>query len=178
MPSGRYTLMYSCEKYEHLHVHVWPVISVRQLCTHVMLHLAVSSDQPWLFRTHTYQNAYNASNHLHTERWVSPVAVYITANVSGGHLNPAVTFATCLTGHTSWAKGGLYVIAQVLGGIFGSLMGVSHPWHIFGYTCADVCILQSMSSLYVNLHQICTKIAPDLHQICSMFQVFLSSVSP
>lgn len=52
-------------------------------------------------------------------------AVYITANVSGGHLNPAVTFATCLTGHTSWAKGGLYVIAQILGGIFGSLLGVS-----------------------------------------------------
>ena len=51
--------------------------------------------------------------------------VYITANVSGGHLNPAVTFATCLTGHTSWAKGGLYVIAQVLGGVFGSLLGVS-----------------------------------------------------
>lgn len=52
-------------------------------------------------------------------------AVYITANVSGGHLNPAVTFATCLTGHTSWAKGGLYVIAQIFGGIFGSLLGVS-----------------------------------------------------
>ena len=51
-------------------------------------------------------------------------AVYITANVSGGHLNPAVTFATCLTGHTSWNRGGLYMIAQVLGGIFGSLMGV------------------------------------------------------
>lgn len=57
------------------------------------------------------------------------VVVYITANVSGGHLNPAVTFATCLTGHTSWAKGGLYVIAQVLGGIFGSLMGVSQLFH-------------------------------------------------
>ena len=54
------------------------------------------------------------------------VVVYITANVSGGHLNPAVTFATCLTGHTSWAKGALYVVAQVLGGVFGSLMGVSH----------------------------------------------------
>ena len=52
-------------------------------------------------------------------------AVYITAHVSGGHLNPAVTFATCLTGHTSWNRGALYVIAQVGGGIFGSLMGVS-----------------------------------------------------
>lgn len=70
-------------------------------------------------------------------------AVYITANVSGGHLNPAVTFATCLTGHTSWAKGGLYVIAQILGGIFGSLLGVSKLlsfaclWSYTMPTCLD-----------------------------------------
>ena len=51
-------------------------------------------------------------------------AVYCTANVSGGHLNPAVTFATCLTGHTSWGKGLLYAIAQVLGGVFGALFEV------------------------------------------------------
>ncbi len=66
---------------------------------------------------------------------ISLVAVYITANVSGGHLNPAVTFATCLTGHTSWAKGGLYVIAQVMGGIFGSLMGVSQLAHLWLHLC-------------------------------------------
>lgn len=50
--------------------------------------------------------------------------MYCTANVSGGHLNPAVTFATCLTGHTSWGKGLLYAIAQVLGGVFGALFEV------------------------------------------------------
>ena len=52
------------------------------------------------------------------------VAVYATCNVSGGHLNPAVSFAQCLTGHTSWSKGGVYTIAQVLGGIFGALVEV------------------------------------------------------
>ena len=49
-------------------------------------------------------------------------AVYATANVSGGHLNPAVTFATCLTGHMSWPRGGLYCVAQLLGAIFGALV--------------------------------------------------------
>ncbi|KAK9849026.1 hypothetical protein WJX84_004736 [Apatococcus fuscideae] len=50
------------------------------------------------------------------------ILVYATANVSGGHLNPAVTLATCLTGHTSWSKGGLYCLAQLLGAIFGALI--------------------------------------------------------
>ena len=40
------------------------------------------------------------------------------------HLNPAVTFAQCLTGHSSWVRGGLYVLAQVLGAIFGALFQV------------------------------------------------------
>ncbi|KAK9831439.1 hypothetical protein WJX81_004683 [Elliptochloris bilobata] len=50
------------------------------------------------------------------------IAIYATANVSGGHLNPAVTFATCLTGHLSWPRGGLYCAAQLLGAIFGALV--------------------------------------------------------
>lgn len=52
------------------------------------------------------------------------VLVYATAHVSGGHLNPAVTFAQCLTGHSSWKRGGLYVVAQLLGGIWGALVQV------------------------------------------------------
>lgn len=55
------------------------------------------------------------------------IAVYATANVSGGHLNPSVTFANCLTGHMSWSKGGVYVVAQFLGSIFGALVEVTTP---------------------------------------------------
>ena len=40
------------------------------------------------------------------------------------HLNPAVTFAQCLTGHSTWTRGGLYVLAQILGAIFGALFQV------------------------------------------------------
>lgn len=48
------------------------------------------------------------------------VLVYISANVSGGHLNPAVTVATLCTGHTSLSRGLAYIVAQVLGAIVGS----------------------------------------------------------
>ena len=50
--------------------------------------------------------------------------VYATAHISGGHVNPAVTWATCLTGHLDWARGGLYMAAQLLGAIFGALVEV------------------------------------------------------
>ena len=40
--------------------------------------------------------------------------MYGTAQVSGGHIHPAVTLATILTGHMHWTRGALYVAAQVL----------------------------------------------------------------
>ncbi|MEW5315282.1 MAG: hypothetical protein WDW38_006723 [Sanguina aurantia] len=48
--------------------------------------------------------------------------VYTFANVSGAHINPAVTFALICTGHMIWWKGLLYIIAQILGAIFGALI--------------------------------------------------------
>lgn len=41
------------------------------------------------------------------------IAVYAFANVSGGHLNPAVSFALICTGHMKWWKGLMYMVAQV-----------------------------------------------------------------
>jgi hypothetical protein len=55
------------------------------------------------------------------------LAVYATANVSGGHVNPAVTLGNCLTGHMSWGRGGLYAAVQMLGAIFGTLIEVTVP---------------------------------------------------
>lgn len=51
-------------------------------------------------------------------------AVYITANISGGHLNPAVTLATIVTGHISFLKGLAYIFVQICGACFGMLMVV------------------------------------------------------
>eukprot|EP00743_Colponemidia_sp_Colp-15_P000209 GILK01000243.1.p1 GENE.GILK01000243.1~~GILK01000243.1.p1 ORF type:complete len:307 (+),score=55.41 GILK01000243.1:52-921(+) len=53
--------------------------------------------------------------------FVSTAVIYSFADISGAHFNPAVTFATVVTGKTSWAKGGLYVAAQILGSIAASI---------------------------------------------------------
>jgi hypothetical protein len=39
--------------------------------------------------------------------------VYAFANISGAHLNPAVSFALMCTGHMKWWKGLLYITVQV-----------------------------------------------------------------
>lgn len=43
------------------------------------------------------------------------VAVAVGANISGGHVNPAVTFGAFVGGHITLLKGILYWIAQLLG---------------------------------------------------------------
>lgn len=50
------------------------------------------------------------------------ILVYATKHVSGGHLNPALTLGTVVTGHMDWVKGLAYIISQVLGAIVGALL--------------------------------------------------------
>ena len=47
--------------------------------------------------------------------------VLITAfgPVSGAHFNPAVTVAMALRGLIGWGEGGLFILAQILGGVLG-----------------------------------------------------------
>ncbi|XP_068954251.1 aquaporin-9 [Petaurus breviceps papuanus] len=53
------------------------------------------------------------------------MAVYVAGGVSGGHINPAVSFAMCLYGRMKWYKFPFYMAAQFLGaflaaaGLFG-----------------------------------------------------------
>ena len=46
--------------------------------------------------------------------------VSATANISGGHINPAVTLAVCIAGKISPIRGGMYVIAQLAGAVIGA----------------------------------------------------------
>ncbi|XP_036122487.1 aquaporin-9 isoform X1 [Molossus molossus] len=48
------------------------------------------------------------------------MAIYVTGGVSGGHINPAVSFALCLFGRMKWFKLPFYVGAQFLGAFIGS----------------------------------------------------------
>lgn len=50
------------------------------------------------------------------------VAVSVGANISGGHVNPAVTFGAFIGGNISLFRGLLYIIAQLLGSTVASLL--------------------------------------------------------
>ena len=58
------------------------------------------------------------------------VAVYISANISGGHVNPAVTFGMAVGGHISVPMAIFYWISQLLASVmacfFLKLTTVSH----------------------------------------------------
>jgi glycerol uptake facilitator-like aquaporin len=47
------------------------------------------------------------------------VLILIFGPLSGAHFNPAVTLAFALRGELPWAVGGLYIVAQIAGGIAG-----------------------------------------------------------
>jgi glycerol uptake facilitator protein len=49
------------------------------------------------------------------------VAVFITASASGAHLNPAITISLAFK-NGSWGNVPLYILAQLLGAMFGSLL--------------------------------------------------------
>ncbi|KAI4975991.1 probable aquaporin PIP2-7 [Hordeum vulgare subsp. vulgare] len=63
------------------------------------------------------------------------VLVYSTSGVSGGHINPAVTFALFIAGKVTLVRSVLYVVAQCLGAVVGVgiVKGImKHPYDDFG----------------------------------------------
>ncbi|KAH7657824.1 Major intrinsic protein [Dioscorea alata] len=65
------------------------------------------------------------------------VAVAIGANISGGHVNPAVTFGLALGGHITILTGIFYWIAQLVGAVVGAFLikfstGLETPVHGLG----------------------------------------------
>lgn len=49
-------------------------------------------------------------------------AVFVAANISGGHVNPAVTFGMAVGGHISIPMTILYWISQMLGSVMACLL--------------------------------------------------------
>jgi len=49
-------------------------------------------------------------------------AVVITSEISGAHINPAVTVALAVTSKLAWARVPVYLAAQFLGGAFGAFL--------------------------------------------------------
>jgi aquaporin TIP len=48
--------------------------------------------------------------------------VAMTAGISGGHINPAVTFAIAITGRMKLGPGVVYIGAQLIGAVLGALL--------------------------------------------------------
>jgi glycerol uptake facilitator protein len=49
-------------------------------------------------------------------------AVYAVGDISGAHLNPAVTLGLALSGQFGWEKVGGYIVAQILGAFSGAVI--------------------------------------------------------
>ncbi|KAJ8459815.1 hypothetical protein OPV22_032741 [Ensete ventricosum] len=65
------------------------------------------------------------------------VAVSVGANISGGHVNPAVTFGLALGGQITILTGIFYWVAQLLGAVIGAFLvkfatGLDTPTHGLG----------------------------------------------
>ncbi|CAB1418814.1 unnamed protein product [Pleuronectes platessa] len=52
--------------------------------------------------------------------FAATLGILVCGQVSGGHLNPAVTFALCLLGREPWKKFPMYFLFQTIGAFFGS----------------------------------------------------------
>ncbi len=50
------------------------------------------------------------------------VIVSATMSISGGHMNPAVTFAIALAGKIDWRSAAAYVVAQLVGAVLGAAL--------------------------------------------------------
>jgi MIP family channel proteins len=83
------------------------------------------------------------------------VLIGATTAISGGHLNPAVTFALVITGKTKLTVGVIYVAAQLLGAVVGVFLldlvvvnSVSDPSHL-GATTLNGAALESTGAAVV-----------------------------
>ncbi|WP_335990905.1 MIP/aquaporin family protein [Glycomyces sp. MUSA5-2] len=47
---------------------------------------------------------------------------YVSAGVSGAHLNPAVTIGLAITGGTEWSQVPLYIVSQMVGAMLGAAL--------------------------------------------------------
>lgn len=56
------------------------------------------------------------------------ILAYTMGPISGGHANPAVSFAKALNKEISWKEFGIYVGGQVVGALFGSLLLAMVMW--------------------------------------------------
>jgi aquaglyceroporin related protein len=58
------------------------------------------------------------------------LAVLFTGDVSGGHLNPAITIALAAFGKFPWRKVPLYLLAQIVGAFLGGVIAQANYYEL------------------------------------------------
>jgi aquaglyceroporin related protein len=57
------------------------------------------------------------------------LAVWISAGISGGHVNPAITLVLATRRKFPWKKVPVYIFAQVMGGVIGAALSYAQYFH-------------------------------------------------
>lgn len=65
-------------------------------------------------------------------------AAYITAGISGAHLNPAVTLGLAVQGNVPWDQVAVYVVSQMVGAILGAILAWAAYYGQFQAHMADL----------------------------------------
>lgn len=95
------------------------------------------------------------------------VLIYCTAELSGGVLNPAVALALMVGGELPWMKGVLYIIAEMMGAIFGSIIlwgldpSFNHHRHGIGNQMANAINATLMGEIIADTRTGCVDPGPD-----------------
>lgn len=74
---------------------------------------------------------------------------YAIGPISGGHMNPAVSFSFALLGKLNWVVTTYYIVAQCAGAIFGAAMLYASV-----YSATDDCVVGDTSFICVKTPQI------------------------
>jgi MIP family channel proteins len=99
------------------------------------------------------------------------VLVYTVGEISGGHINPAVTWATLLTQKISLLRAGIYWVSQLLGGMVGAgvLRGIIPQKIHTGLGCHSINAALSVGQGFA---------AEIVFTFIFIFVVFATAISP
>ncbi|QRV73544.1 aquaporin, Major intrinsic protein family [Ceratobasidium sp. AG-Ba] len=106
--------------------------------------------------------------------WSAGIALgaWVSAGISGGHINPAITIAMAVFRGFSWKKVPGFIFAQMLGGWVGASLVYANYYraiHLFDANLVDKSISHTAASLFATFP------APYLSNAQSFFQEFLAT---
>ena len=93
------------------------------------------------------------------------VGVFITASISGAHLNPAVTLGLAITGDFAWSNVGGYMIAQLL----GAMLGTTLVWAMYKPHYDDTDSAADIQSTFCNAPAIPNVVTNFLSEMLGTF---------